>query len=348
MDQRSGDSRQRRDYLNDVEKARATGGAGLSVRLQTCEGLTEMKGSMLPTFVETHHPLRDGERERQRAVLERNAALMADYAQDRRGGYAAMAVLTPRATGVRFWQVSTGEASGWWSIPEGASDDHAVLYIHGGGYHLGDAASYRGLTSQIAVRTKCPVFSADYPLAPEDRFPAAYEAIVRTRDWLGAQGFSQIAHMGDSAGGGLALATLSEPLSNSTVASAVVFSPWADLALTGASFHDPETQDPIFTPKMLTDLAKSYLNGADARDRRASPIYGIPNHLPPLAIQVGSDELLLDDSRQYARLAAGKGGMVALDIFEGMHHVFQRDAGSIETADVALDLAAQFVSDHWT
>ena len=316
--------------------------------MQTCEVFTEMNVSSLKTLVQTNHPLRNGERERQQALFQRNAALMAEFGEDRRGGYAAMAALTPQATGITFSEASTAQASGWWSIPERPTRDRAVLFIHGGGYHLGDAASYRGLTSQLAMRTNCPVFSADYPLSPENRFPAAFEAIVRARSWLGAQGFSQIALVGDSAGGGLALATLSEPLSNSTVASVVVFSPWTDLALTGASFHDPEIQDPIFTPTMLADLAKSYLHGADPKDRRASPIYGIPDQLPPLAIQVGSDELLLDDSRQYAKLAASKGGIVSLDIFAGMHHVFQRDAGSIETADVALDLASQFVSDHWT
>jgi acetyl esterase/lipase len=120
------------------------------------------------------------------------------------------------------------------------------------------------------------------------------------------------------------------------------------LALTGASFNDPETKDPIFTPPMLATLATSYLSGADPKDRRASPLYGVPARIPPLAIQVGSDELLLDDSLRYAHLAAEKGGTVALDIFLGMHHVFQRDIGSIETAERALNLAAQFIDRHWS
>ncbi len=307
-----------------------------------------MNVASLKKFVQTNHALRDGERDRQRALLQRNARLMTEFAEDMRGGYAAVAALTPQATEITFSEESTAQASGWWSIPERPSRDRAILFIHGGGYHLGDASSYRGLTSQLAMRTNCSVFSADYPLSPEHRFPAAFEAIVQARNWLSAQGFSQIALVGDSAGGGLALATLSEPLSNSTVASVVVFSPWTDLALTGASFNDIETQDPIFTPSMLADLAKSYLHGADPKDRRASPIYGIPDHLPPLAIQVGSDELLLDDSRRYAKLAAERGGIVALDIFAGMHHVFQRDAGALETASLALDLAAQFINGHWT
>ncbi|WP_109488500.1 alpha/beta hydrolase [Occallatibacter savannae] len=307
-----------------------------------------MNIASLKTLVQTNHPLREGERDRQRALLQRNASLMAEYGGDRRGGYAAVAALTPLATGITFSEEFTAQASGCWSIPERPLRDCAILFIHGGGYHLGDARSYRGLTSQLATRTNCAVFSADYPLSPENRFPAAFEAIVQARNWLSAQGISQIALVGDSAGGGLALATLGEALPNGTVASVVVFSPWTDLALTGASFRDPETHDPIFTPSMLADLAESYLHGADTKDRRASPLYAIPDHLPPLAIQVGSDELLLDDSRRYAKLAAKIGGIVALDIFMGMHHVFQRDAGSIETADFALDLTAQFINAHWT
>lgn len=116
--------------------------------------------------------------------------------------------------------------------------------------------------------------------------------------------------VGDSAGGELALAILNEPTPGCLVTSVVVFSRWTDLALTGASFNDPTTRDPVFTPAVIA-------------------------------------ELLLDDSRRYALRAAHRGGGVALDVFEGMHHVFQRDAGSLETADLALDLTARFVTDHW-
>jgi len=307
-----------------------------------------MNSSSATKLVLTKHPLRDGERERQIALLKRNATVMNEYGGNRRGGYAAVAAYTPQANGVAFSEELTEQASGWWSIPEQASRDRAILFIHGGGYHLGDASSYRGFTSQLAARTKCAVFSADYPLSPENRFPAAFDAAVKARKWLSSQAFSQIALVGDSAGGGLALATLNEPPSGSTVSSIVVFSPWTDLALTGASFNDPETKDPIFTPSMLATLATSYLSGADPRDRRASPLYVVPARIPPLAIQVGSDELLLDDSLRYAHLAAEKGGIVALDIFLGMHHVFQRDIGSIETAERALNLAAQFIDRHWS
>jgi monoterpene epsilon-lactone hydrolase len=187
----------------------------------------------------------------------------------------------------------------------------------------------------------------DYPLAPEHRFPAAYDAAIRARDWIARSGVGRLALVGDSAGGGLALALQGVPMPNSSLAGICVFSPWTDLALTGKSFADPSTYDPVFKREVLAGLASSYLGGANPRDGRASPLFSLPNDLAPLYIQVGSDELLLDDSQSYAQQAAQKGGEVRLDVFEGMHHVFQRDVGTLETAAVALCLAAQFINEHW-
>lgn len=298
-------------------------------------------------FRTVRHPLAAGEHERQERLFKRNAALAAQFGSDRRGFYAAMAALTPCAAGVTFAAVTEEEVAGWWATPDVARKDRAILFIHGGGYHLGDAASYRGFGSHIAALTRCPVFLMDYPLAPEHRFPAAYDAAIRARDWIARSGVERIALVGDSAGGGLALALQGVPMSNSRLAGICVFSPWTDLALTGKSFADPSTHDPVFKPEVLAGLARSYLGGANPRDGRASPLFSIPDDLAPLYIQVGSDELLLDDSQSYAQLAAQKGGEVRLDVFEGMHHVFQRDVGAIETAAVALGLAAHFINEHW-
>jgi len=293
------------------------------------------------------HPLGGGERERQHRLFERNAALAAQYGDNRRGFYAAMAAMTPIAAGVSFAEVKEPTVTGWWATPETDRRDRVILFIHGGGYHLGDAASYRGLGSHVAALTHCPVFLMDYPLAPEHRFPAAYDAAIRARDWLALSGIERLALVGDSAGGGLALAIQNEPLPKASLACTCVFSPWTDLALTGDSFKDPNIHDPVFKPEVLAGLASSYLDGANPRDGRASPLFSIPDDLAPLYIQVGSDELLLDDSQSYAQLAAQKGTEVRLDVFEGMHHVFQRDVGGIETAAVALGLAANFIAKHW-
>jgi monoterpene epsilon-lactone hydrolase len=191
-------------------------------------------------------------------------------------------------------------------------------------------------------------FVVDYPLAPEHRFPAAYDAALAARRWLTAEGVDQVALVGDSAGGGLALAAAGELGAGApAVAAVVVFSPWVDLALTGPSFWDPNTRDPIFKPGRLAASAATYLGGADARDGRASPLYSVSATLPPLAIQVGSNELLLDDARRYAVAAAEKGGEVSLDIFEGLHHVFQQSVGDLPSAGRARDAAGRFLSRHW-
>jgi monoterpene epsilon-lactone hydrolase len=301
----------------------------------------------LKNFSVTRHPLAEGERARQEKIFRRNADLAGRFGTNIREFYAAMVSQTEIAAGVVCAEVSEPEAKGWWVRPRDSGGARAILYIHGGGYRLGDAASYRGLASQIAARARCPVFVMDYPLAPEHRFPAAFDAAVKACNWLAANGIDQFAIIGDSAGGGLALSVLNEPMPKSRLASVVVFSPWIDLALEGQSFNDPTMRDPVFQPAILADAATLYLAGADPKDPRASALYGIPDDLPPIAIQVGSEELLLDDSRRYAELAASRGGEVALDIFEGMHHVFQSNAGSIETADRAIDSVAQFVTAHW-
>jgi len=215
-------------------------------------------------------------------------------------------------------------------------------------YVLGSAKAYRGLASQVAARAGVAAFVADYPLAPEHVFPAAPKAAAALRRWLGAQEVSQIALVGDSAGGGLALSVLSDATTTSPAIAAVcVFSPWLDLALTGASFVSPDSHDPIFKPEMLAGPAMAYLAGADPKDGWASPLYAVPEVLPPLLIQVGGDEILLDDARRYAQAAAEKGGEVQLDVFEGLHHVFQGSTRDLPSARRALDEVAEFLNRHW-
>ena len=255
---------------------------------------------------------------------------------------------TPIADGLTLDVVAERDARGWWVRPSDAPADRVILFIHGGAYALGSAKAYRGFVSQMVSRTGVAAFVLDYPLAPEHPFPAAYEAVVAARRWLGGQGFDRVALVGDSAGGGLALATLRSAIDMlPSVTAVVVFSPWTDLALSGKSMHAPEERDPIFQPAVLAGAARTYLGGADPKDHRASPLYGIPAELPSIAIQVGAAELLLDDARRYAALAAESGGEVTLEIFEGLHHVFQRSVVELASARQALDKASAFISAHW-
>lgn len=300
--------------------------------------------------VELHrHALRDGERDQQARIFQRNALLNDLYPQNRRLMYAAMSAQAPLADGVSIEPVHTPEARGWWLRPKDLLPGKTIFYVHGGGYHLGDARSYLNFVSHIAVKTQCAVFCVDYALAPEHRFPSAYDDVRRALSWFVDQDATEYVAMGDSAGGGLVLAVIGQrPVSGAALASSVVYSPWTDFSNSGASFNDPATHDPVFVPAVLNGLATSYLDGADALDPRASPLFDIPSQLPPLYIQVGADELLLDDSVRYAERAASMGHAVRLDIFEGMHHVFQRDVGVLQTASVALARAAAFITSSWS
>lgn len=296
----------------------------------------------------TIHPLSEDERLTEARILEGNRKHFATFKGTPRDIYDAMTTKTPIADGVATEEVSSDSVRGIWVRPAGVSSKRAILFVHGGAYMLGSANGYLGFASQIAVRTALPVFVLDYPLAPEQPFPAAGKAVLEARKWLATVGIDSLALMGDSAGGGLVLATLAQSVEASPlICSAVVFSPWTDLSLESESMNSPRTHDPIFQKGMLASAATAYLAGADPRDPMASPVNGIAAGLPPLSIQVGEDELLLDDSRIYAQRAAAAGVAVKLDIYQGLHHVFQRAVAELPSARDALADAAAFVSRNW-
>lgn len=287
-----------------------------------------------------HHPLPAGDRAIADAELAQVAAHFKSFAGTPRAAYDAMTAWTPVAAGVHAHAVTDGTVQGWWLRPDHAHARRAILFLHGGAYMVGSASGYRGLASQIAARTGVAVFVPDYPLAPEHPFPAAPDAAVAALAWL-ARSYTEIALVGDSAGGALAL----HAASTAPVASVVLYSPWVDLTLAGASMNAPDTHDPVFQRAMLAGAAATYLAGAAPADGRASPLFAVPAQLPPLAIQVGTDELLRDDARRYAAAAEGT-GIVQLDVYEGMHHVFQRMT-ELTAARHALDATAQFIGAHW-
>lgn len=302
-----------------------------------------------PASIETRHPLPDDERPIAEAVLTEVHRLFANSGGDQRTAYDTMFAATPIAEAVALEEVDRDGIRGWWLRPNGAPPDRAILYLHGGAYMLGSAKAYRGLASQIAARAGIATFVADYPLAPEHAFPAAPKAVAVVRQWLATQGVSQIALVGDSAGGGLSLGVLGDNTTTfPSITAIAVLSPWLDLAMTGASVHSPDIRDPIFQPEILIGAAATYLAGGDPKDGRASPLYAVPASLPPLLIQVGSDEILLDDSRRYAQLAAAKGGEARLEVFDGLHHVFQSATKELPTARHALDAVATFLNRHWS
>lgn len=290
----------------------------------------------------TRHPLTAHDRQQ---VAQSLAALQehrSNFMGSMREYYDAMCAQTPLAEGVRMEQT---DASGWWLHPQATHSERVIVFIHGGAYMLGSAQAYRGFASQLAARTGYSAFVLDYPLAPEHPFPAAPEKVVEVLEGLISSGITNITLVGDSAGGALALVALQYPHLAASIRSVVVFSPWTDLTFSGASFNDPGMRDPIFQPAILRDAAKGYLQGHDAQDQRASPLFANAAALPPLLIQIGSEELLLDDATRLASKVAESGGAVQLDIYDGMHHVFQRDI-QLDAARHALDTAAAFIHRH--
>ncbi|CAG9237889.1 6-hexanolactone hydrolase [Paraburkholderia caribensis] len=223
-----------------------------------------------------------------------------------------------------------------------------ILYLHGGGYYFCSPQTHRAASFGLASRSGARVFSLDYRLAPEHPFPAALDDALAAYRRLLEDGTKpdSIVIAGDSAGGGLALATLvalrdaGEPLP----AGAILFSPWTDLAATGASLQTNDGIDPMFHGPSIARAARLYLADTPATHPYASPLYAELKGLPPLFMQVGSTEVLLDDSRRVADKARAAGVDIDFEIWRKMPHVWQLWVPFIPEARRALDLAARFVA----
>lgn len=259
-----------------------------------------------------------------------------------------MLAVTPAADDVLVEAGTVGGIPGVWCRPKGAQSGVQALYIHGGGYMLGSAKGFTNFAGQIAARVGAQTFVPDYRLAPEHQFPAAIEDVVAAYRGLVDDCAERIVVVGDSAGGGLTLALLAIVASDKQVGTrqpvgAAVMSPWADLALTGASLQSRAEADPIFTRDVLQVFADAYLRGHDAHDPKASPIYADLANLPPIRIDVGNDEILLDDAVRFADRARAAGGDIALSIWEGMPHVFQSSLGRLAAAEQSLEAIGAFL-----
>ena len=226
-----------------------------------------------------------------------------------------------------------------------------VLYFHGGAYALGSAADSVGLAADVSRRVGARAITVDYRLAPEHPFPAAVDDAVAAYRALLADGVpaSRIAFVGESAGGGLVAATL-VALKDTNLpqpSSAAVFSPWADLTVSGASVTTKADLDPALTPEALRRRALDYLGPTDPATPLASPVFADLTGLAPLLIQVGSHEILLDDAVRLAARAGRHDVPVELQVWPEVPHVFQGFAALLEDADCALLAAAAFIKRNW-
>ncbi len=228
---------------------------------------------------------------------------------------------------------------------DGVEPRNTVLYFHGGVYVLGDAFLAAELASQIGRRTRAKVISVDYRLAPEHPYPAAVDDALAAYAALLDNGTapSDIAFAGESAGGGLAIALLVSARDHGLPlpAAAYVMSPYVDLTLAGATMETKRAADPLLSPEALRDRVGDYTAGQDAALGLISPIFADLSGLPPLIIQAGTHEVLLDDAIRLAWQAAIADVEVTLDITPGVPHVFQAYHAILDEAAAALDRAGQ-------
>lgn len=233
--------------------------------------------------------------------------------------------------------------------PKDVAPGRAILYLHGGGYFCGSPLSYRHLTGWLARQLGCRVLVPDYRLAPEHPFPAAADdALAAWRGLLAEMPDAKIALMGDSAGGALALATMVAARDGGLAlpACAVLLSPWADLALTGASYRENRATDVLFRAEEMPHFAALYLGDAAPDDPRASPLYADLSGLPPVLVHVSSSELLRDDGLRVCERLTAAGGSCESRVGDGLPHVWHLLLGLLPEAKRDLGAVAVFAAKH--
>ena len=267
--------------------------------------------------------------------------------EESRAGFEAMTAAFAVPADVRVEPTRAGSVPAAWISTPGARDDAALLYLHGGGYMLGSVRTHTELCGRIARATGLRVLAIDYRLAPEHPFPAAVDDAVAAHRWLLAQGLDpgRLAVGGDSAGGGLALATLValRAAGERLPACAVCLSPYTDL-----SDERPAegNGDPLITAEALPMMASTYLQGRNPKEPTASPVFADFRGLPPLLIQVGTRERLLSDSLRVAERARAAGVDVTLEKGEGLVHVWHLFGPEMPEAREAVARIGAFVRKH--
>jgi len=267
-----------------------------------------------------------------------------------RAGFEAMTSLMPVAPDVRRETVNASGVPAEWVVAPGAVAERVILYLHGGGYVVGSINTHRELASRLSRAAGARVLVIDYRLAPEHPHPAALDDCTAAYRWLlsiGAQP-SRMVIAGESAGGGLTVATLvvlrdaGLPLP----AAGVCLSPWVDLEGIGESMTTKAAVDPMVQADGLRKMAALYLAGQDPRTPLAAPLYANLSGLPPLLIQVGTAETLLDDSTRLAERARKAGVQVTLEPWEDMIHGWHIFASMLPEARQAIDRIGVFVAER--
>jgi len=262
----------------------------------------------------------------------------------------AVMIEAPAPAGVTCTPVEAGGVSAEWSVADGAAEDKVILYVHGGGYVMGSAGSHRDVTGRLSKASGARVLSLNYRLAPEHPFPAPVDDAVAAYRWLLAQGISSsnVAIAGDSAGGGLAFATLLalRDAGDPVPAAGVGISPWVDMEGTGESMTTRAAVDPVIQKEGLLKMAKLYLGDADPKNPLAAPLHANLAGLPPLLIHVGDAETLLNDATRITERARKAGVDVTLKIWDEMPHVWHMFAPILPEGQQAIEEIGAFFKER--
>ena len=269
---------------------------------------------------------------------------------DTRAFYEQLGQQFPLPDGVTVEATDAGGVKAEWVRAPECRNDAVLLYVHGGGYVIGSPASHRHQVAALSQAAGIAALSLDYRLGPEHPFPAAVDDAVSAYQSLLAAGIApqRIVVAGDSAGGGLTVATLLALRERGLpqAAAGVCISPWVDLTMTAESYTTKADVDPIVTRDGVTGMAQAYLQGQDAQTPLASPLFADLSGLPPLLIQVGTDEALLDDAVKLEAKAKAAGVDVTLEIWDEMIHVWHFFYPMLREGRDAIARIGEFVRTH--
>lgn len=268
--------------------------------------------------------------------------------EDERKGMEQMIVKEKYPEDVIFEEIMVNNIPSLWINTPESVKDRVILYLHGGGYVIGSINTHKGLGYRISRASKSRILLIDYRLAPEHPYPAALEDSVAAYKWLiDEEGIDpqNIVISGDSAGGGLTAATLLKlrDIGVALPAGGVLLSPWTDLDLTGDSIKTKRRLDPIVDASGLHFMANLYIGDEEPNNPYISPIYADLKDLPPILVQVGSAEVLLDDSTRFAEKAKSVGVDVTIEVWDDMTHVFQFLALWAPEGEQAIEKIGEFI-----
>jgi acetyl esterase/lipase len=257
----------------------------------------------------------------------------------------------PVGDDVKLESIDVDALGGEWSIAPNSDPSRVLMFFHGGGYCSGSIVSHRRMITEAGRAAGTRTLAIAYRLAPEHPFPAAYDDALTAWRFLRNEGIpaKRIAVGGDSAGAGLAIALIGQlrDAHDECPACAWLVSPWTDLTMSGSTFASKEAVDPIIHKEYLNELADAYLPpGTDKKDPRVSPLYANLTGFPPLLIQVGSAETLLDDATRFASAAGAADVRVTLEIWPHMIHAWPLWNAHLEPGRRALANAGAFIRAH--